>query len=207
MVALNILKNNVIVDRAILSKGTVWNYNDEVKLQAIDVTNKNVFPSFGMWPGSPKAEIKMWIGKPTLKDAAILSINIGTENPYKLDSDIELNVTLKNDGDFTAKDVMFDINIDDLKLKNDNYKLSYNYFGSIEGNTQKAEEIKLRFPTYPKKNSYPLTVNASWSDSDGNTHTVQKTATIKIKDPIEIRKYTKDETYIGKNVYVSIRIS
>ena len=207
LVTFDILKNDVVVDRVILSKGTVWNYNDEVKLQAIDITNINVLPSVGLWPSNPKAEIKMWTGEPIKKDEALLSLSIGTENPYELDSDIELNVSLENKGDFTAGDVKFDIDIDDLTLKNDDYKLSYNFLGGIEGDKKKAEEIKLRFPTYPKKNSYPLYVNASWSDSNGIVHTVQRSATIKIEDPIEIRKNIVEEIGIGKNVYVSIRVS
>ena len=207
VVSFDILKNDVIVDSGILSKGAIWNYNDEVKLQAIDITNKNILSSLGIWPSNPKAEVKMWRGEPTLKDEARISLGIGTENPYDLDSDIIVNITLENDGDFTARDVTFDIEIDNLTLKNDDYKLSYTYFGGIEGDAIKIEEIKLRFPVYPKKNSYPFNVNASWSDSDGTVHTVQRSATIKIKDPIEIRKNIVDEIGIGKNVYVSVRVS
>ncbi|MDO9516958.1 MAG: PGF-CTERM sorting domain-containing protein [Methanosarcinaceae archaeon] len=207
LVALDILKDDVVVENVILSEGTIWNYNDEIKLQAIKVTNKNVLPSFGFWPSNPKAEVKMWRGKFAVKDAAILSIGISTESPYELDSDIKLNVTLENDGDLTARDVTFDIDIDDLTLKNNDYKLSYNYLGGIEGDAERTEELKLRFPTYPKKNSYPLTVNASWSDSNGTVNTVQRSVTIKIKDPIQIRKNIIDEISIGKNVYVSIRVS
>ena len=207
LVSFDILKDDIIVDQVILSKGAIWNYNDEVKLQAVDVTNKNIFSSFGFWPSNPKAEVKMWTGEPTLKDEAILSLSIGTESPYELDSDIELNVTLENDGDFTARDVKFNIDIDDLTLKNDDYKLSYDYLGGIEGDAKKIEEIKLRFPPHPKKNSYPFNVNASWSDSKGTVYTVQRSATIKIKDPIEIHKNIVDEISIGKNVYVSIRVT
>ena len=207
LVSFNILKDDIIVERVILSKGAIWNYNDEVKLQAVDVTNKNILPSFGFWPSNPKAEVKMWTGEPTKKDEALLSLGIGTESPYDLDPDIELNVTLENDGDFTARDVAFEIDIDDLTLKNDDYKLSYNYLGGIEGDAKRTEEIKLRFPSHPKKNSYPFSVNASWSDSSGTVHTVQRSVTIKIKDPIEIRKNIIDEIGIGKNVYVSIRVT
>ena len=206
LVALDILKDDVVVNRAILSEGTIWNYNDEVKLQAIDVTNKNVLPPFGLWPSNPKAEVEMWRGEITQDDEAFLSLYIYTESPYELDSDIELNVTMENDGDLAARDITFDIDIDDLTLKNDDYKLSYNYLG-IDGDAEKIEEIKLRFPTYPKKNSYPLSVNASWSDSNGIVHTVQRSATIKIKDPIKIRKNMVDEIGIGKNVYVSISVT
>ncbi|HJH28545.1 MAG TPA: hypothetical protein C5S51_02450 [Methanosarcinaceae archaeon] len=207
LVSFNILKNDVIVDRVILSKGAIWNYNDEVKLQAVDITNTNVFSSFGFWPSNPKAEVKMWRGEPTKKDEALLSLSIGTESPYELDSDIIVNITLENDGDFTAKNVAFDIDIDDLTLKNDDDKLSYSHIGSIEGDENKIEEIKLRFPAYPKKNSYPFNVNASWSDSNGTVYTVQRSATIKIEDPIEIYKNIVDEIGIGKNVYVSVRVS
>ena len=207
LVGFSILKDDVIVDQVILSKGSTWNYNDEVKLQAVDVTNKNIFPSFGFWPSNPKAEVEMWRGEPTLKDEALLSLGIGTKSPYELDSDIIVNITLENDGDFTARDVKFDIDIDDLTPKNDDYKLSYSYLGGIEGDAKKYEEIKLRFPTYPKKSSYPFTVNASWSDSTGTVHTVQRTATIRIKTPIQIRKNIVDEIGIGKNVYVSVRVS
>ncbi|MDF1533442.1 MAG: hypothetical protein P1P69_02935, partial [Methanosarcinaceae archaeon] len=207
LVGFDILKDDMIVERVILSKGAIWNYNDEVKLQAVDVTNKNILPSFGFWPSNPKAEVKMWTGEQIKKDEALLSLGIETKSPYDLDSDIELIVILENDGDFTAKDVTFEIDIDDLTLKNDDYKLSYYYLGGIEGDAKKTEEIKLRFPSYPKKNSYPFSVNASWSDSTGTVHTVQRSATIKIKDPIEIRKNIIDEIGIGKNVYVSIRVS
>lgn len=207
LVSFDILKDDIIVDQVILSKGAIWNYNDEVKLQAVDVTNKNIFSSFGFWPSNPKAEVKMWRGEPTKIDEALLSLEIGTESPYELDSDIIINITLENDGDFTARDVAFDIDIDDLTLKNDDYKLSYSHIGSIEGDATKIKEIKLRFPVYPKKNSYPFSVNASWSDSNGTVYTVQRSATIKIKDPIEIRKNIVDEIGIGKNVYVSIRVT
>lgn len=204
LVVLDILKDDALVQSAMLSKGSIWNYNDELKLQAIDVTNKNILPSFGLWPSNPKAEVKMWRGEPTKKDEALLSLDIGTEGTYELDSGIIINITLENDGDFTARDVKFDIDIDDLTLKDD-YKLSYN-FGSIEGDVEKIKEIELRFPQYPKKNSYPLTVNASWIDSTGTVNTVQRTTTIKIKNPIIIRKNIVDEIGIGKNVYVSVSV-
>ena len=205
LVGFSILKDDVIVDQVILSKGAIWNYNDEVKLQAVDVTNKNILPSFGLWPSNPKAEVKMWTGE--AKDEALLLLTIETESPYELDSDIIVEITLENDGELTARDVAFDIEIDDLTLINDDYKLSYSHFGGIEGETNKVKEIKLNFPSYPKKSSYPFTVNASWSDSGGITHTVKKTTTIDIEDPIEIRKNIVDEIGIGNYVYVSVRVT
>ena len=204
-VGLDILKDGKIVDRAILSSGSAWNYDDKIKLQAIDVTNKNVLPHFGLWPSNPKAEIKIWTGETAIEDEAKLSIGMSTDSKYKLDSDIKLNVSLKNTGELTANNVKFVINIGDLKLKNNDYKLAYNYLGNIEEDSSKGEEIILKFPLYPEKNSYPISVNARWSDSNGTIHTIQRSITVKIANPITIRKNIGvDEIGIGDKVYVSV---
>lgn len=204
LVGLEILKDGTIVDRPILSNGTYWNYDDKIKLQGFEITNKNKFPPFGLWPSNPKAEIKIWTGKPIEEDEAILSLGISTANNYKLDSDIKLNVSLKNTGDKTARNVKFVVNIGELRPKNDDYKLSYNYW-SIDGDSTNGEEVILKFPLYPKKSSYPVSVNASWSDSNGTIHTIQKSITINVATPITIRKNIgSDEIGIGDQVYVSV---
>jgi hypothetical protein len=150
---------------------------------------------------SPKAEIVFEIRKQDIEAVALdISLN-PDEDEYFLDDEVIVGMELRNIGDIKADMIHLEVDSDGLIIRESCPETIF----LLDKESQKSCDIKFKFPSNNLKDTYNITVKASWIDNIGE-HSLSENTEIQITQPLKIHKSVCSETYLEENVYVSISV-
>jgi hypothetical protein len=201
MVWVQVSKGNVTLDDAVMeTNSSGWYYMDgeNVRLKALNVTDKRVLPMFANLC-SPEAEI-VFETKKLAGDNVNLDLDLEADkDEYLLGDEVMVDMDLRNTGEVKADKIKLNIDPDGLLIQEgvpENIQL--------DKASKESWELKFKFPEKVKE-SYNIAVNASWEDSSGN-HSLSKTEEVEVSEPLEIYKNTGSEVFAGGPAYVTVSV-
>jgi hypothetical protein len=201
MVWIQVSKDNATLDDAVLeTNSSGWCYMDseKVRLKALNVTDKRVLPMFSNLC-SPEAEVVFEIKKLN-ENNVNLNIDLDADKEkYLLGDEVTVAMDLRNTGEVQANKIKLNVDPDGLLLQNE---VPENI--QLDKASKKPYDLKFKFPENVKE-SYNITVEASWEDSSGN-HSMSETEEIKVIEPLEIYKNTGSEVFKGGPAYVTVSV-
>ena len=207
MVFVSISKDGEKLKTAPLTAGLEFEYDDEIKVYA-----QNVDPNYeviekdgkefktGNW--NPYAELDILIrGKP--------SFNIAVETDketYDPDSRIDLTITVKNDGDAEAENVV--LNVDTLGMEVLSGKAKHTYSNVLKEETLETINLTLKAAAPWEDTKYNITATTTCEDSKGekHEHVGYKEITVEKKWDVVISKNSVKERHMGETIPVSVNV-
>lgn len=206
MVWLRVSKNGLTLGDTVLeNNSSSWCYmdNDNIRLKALNVTNKENLPMFSNLC-SPEAEVVFEAKRPKEESSAEDNVHLeldleADKDEYLLGDEVIVDTEIRNIGKIKADKVKFDFDSDGLLVhEGDPENIS------IDKGSKKSFELRFRFPEKIKEN-YNITANVSWEDNSGK-HFLSKVVEVSVSEPLEIYKNTGSEVFIGTPAYVTVSV-
>lgn len=205
MVWVQVSKNGLTLGDIVLeNNSSSWCYmdNDNIRLKACNVTNKETLPMFSNLC-SPEAEIvfeKRSTEEKYTEDNVSLELDLEADkDEYLLGDEVIIDTELRNTGKIKADKIKFDVDPDGL-LVHDGGPENI----ALDKGSKKSFELQFRFPEKIKEN-YNITANVSWEDNSGK-YFLSKVVEITVSEPLEIYKNTGSEVFVGNPAYVTISV-
>lgn len=211
MVFVSISKDGEKLKTAPLTAGLEFEYDEEIKVYA-----QNVDPNYeiikkdgkefktGNW--NPYAELDILIrGKPSF------NIEVETEkdtydSKITGDSRIDVSITVKNDGDAKAENVVLTVDTDGLEVLSG--KTKHTYTNVLKDETLETINLTLKTSTPWEDTDLNITATTICEDIKGkkHEHTGYKEITIEKKWDLAIPKNFVKERHMGETIPVSVNV-
>jgi len=205
-VKVNIYKNNILVSDTTLyfdmGDGYNYIYDGEVRLSLIEIMG----PDDIHWQNDmykPWAKVKFELrGIPDLD----IDVKPDADSYRAYKSGINVNISVKNEGDARLHDVELKINTDGLNFIYGGEKTLYTY-ETIEKDTSIQEiSIKLRIPSYMKDTVHNITVEVTGKDEKDNPYTFSGHEELTVLNMINISKLIESEIFMTDTTSVNIHV-
>lgn len=207
MVFVSISKDGEKLKTSPLTAGLEFDYNDEIKVyaQKVDpnyeiITKDGKEFKTGNW--NPYAELDILVrGKPSF------DIDVETdEDTYDPNSRIDLTITVKNDGDATAENVV--LTVDTLGMEVLSGKTKHTYTNVLKDETLETINLTLKASTPWEDTKYNITATTICEDTKGEEyeHVGYKEITVEKKWDIVISKNSVNERHMGETIPVSVNV-
>jgi uncharacterized repeat protein (TIGR01451 family) len=196
-VLLHIKKGDKLLSKAVLNATLdEYIYNDDIKINIYNTTDDPLSKDPTKWP-DPRIHIEF-----SIKEQPRLYVIVKTDKSQYGPNDPEIHVVceiINNASDIEDMDVR--ILTDGLQLVNERFNKQLN----IIGNTTERLSGSLKVPQLSNEQTFNITIDLSWKDSNEIIRNISKTKTITVLPicALEIVKFAKNS---AMDKYVPVRI-
>lgn len=211
MVFVSISKDGELLKTAPLTAGMEFAYDDEIKVyaQSVDLnyeilTNDGKELKTGNWNPSAKLDILVR-GKPSF-DIDVETDKDTYDSKSIGDKRIDVTITVKNNGDAKAENVVLTVDTGELEVLSG--KTKYVYTKVLKEETVEPITFTLKTPTPWEDTDFKITAQTTFEDikDKKDVHEGSKTINVEKKWDLIVSKSATKERHMGEQVYVSVTV-
>ncbi|AKB74187.1 hypothetical protein MSLAZ_0926 [Methanosarcina lacustris Z-7289] len=211
MVFVSISKDGEKLKTAPLTAGLEFAYNDEIKVyaQSVDPNYEIITKDgkeFKTGIRNPSAKLDILVrGKPSF-DIKIETDKDTYDSKSIGDKKIEVTITVNNNGEAKAENVVLTVDTGELEVLNG--KTKYAYTKVLKGETVEPITFTLKTPTPWEDTDFKITAKTTCEDIKGQKYVHEGSKTIKIEQKWDliVSKSATKKRHMGESVYVSVTV-